>query len=174
MEERPHWNDEIPGSWSGVYRLDQVGSYVSRYLESKRGVYRLIGLAEAGNSKPAVIDRICGRDETGTLYIGCEGKNFAVQSRPSKLVRSLRAPRHGNVFNNEHHAGHFLRRNFLLTSRFPPSKLAVAWCYDPNPYLAEGNLLVSYMESLGEAPPLNGPKAQDWIYPETMSSIPPR
>ncbi len=149
MEERRHWNDEIPGTWSGVYRLDQVGSYVSHHLESRRGVYRLIGLAEAGNSKPATIDRICGRDETGTLYVGCEGKNFAVRSRLSKLVRSLREPRRGSAFNSEHNAGLFLRRNWLLSSRFPPSKLAIAWCYDPNPY-------------------------QDWIYPETMSSIPPR
>jgi hypothetical protein len=71
-------------------RLDQVGSYVSRYLEAKRGVYRLAGLAESGKSKPAIIDRICGRDVTGTLYIGREGKNFAVRSRLTKLVRSLK------------------------------------------------------------------------------------
>jgi len=35
--------------------------------------------------------------------------------------------------------------NYLLSTRFPKSKLAIAWCYDPNPYIAEGNLLVSYM-----------------------------
>jgi len=163
---------KFPGSWY-LYRLDQVGSYVSRYLEAKRGVYRLVGLAESGKSKPAIIDRICGRDVTGTLYIGCEGKNFAVRSRLTKLVRSLREPRHGSVYNAQHAAGLFLRRNYLLSTRFPKSKLAIAWCYDPNPYIAEGNLLVSYMDSLGESPPLNGPKAQDWIYPETMSSLPP-
>jgi len=173
VDETPHWNVQIRGDWSGIYRLDQVGSYVSRYLSARKGVYRLVGLAEAGVSKPAVIDRICGRDETGTLYIGAEGKNFAVRSRLTKLVRSLKEPRSGNVFNSEHHVGLFLRRNSLLNERFPRSKLGIEWCYDPDPYIAEGNLLVSYISSFGESPPLNGPKAQDWIYPETMSSVPP-
>jgi hypothetical protein len=55
------------------------------------GIYRLIGLDDAG--KPATLDRICGRDQTGTLYIGSEGKNFVGSgSRLSKLVRSLREP----------------------------------------------------------------------------------
>jgi len=72
----------------------------------KAGIYRLVGLDDAG--KLATLDRICGSDQTGTLYIGCEGKNFAIRSRLSKLVRSLREPRSrggGYINNEEHNAG---------------------------------------------------------------------
>jgi hypothetical protein len=152
-----HWNIDVPGEWIGPYTLKQVGSYVSRLCKPKAGVYRLIGLNDAG--KPASLDRICGNDRTGTLYIGCEGKNFAVRSRLSKLVRSLREPRGRgrgvHIYNEEHNAGSRLRRHPILSQRFPVSKLAITWCYSAECYLAERALLDAYFASFGDTPPLN-------------------
>ena len=83
-----HWNIDIPGSWVGPYTLNDLGSYISSFCEPRPGVYRLIALDAAGAQKPAPLNRICGVDETGTLYIGRELKNFASDSgRAPVLVR---------------------------------------------------------------------------------------
>lgn len=169
-----HWNVEIIGAWSRLHLVEEVSSYISQFLEHKPGVYRLVGLAEADLRQPATLDRICGRDETGTLYIGREGKNFAVRSRLSQTMRSLRQRGRYSLLSTEHNAGYLLRTNTLLSRRFPNNKLAVAWSYDDNPSIAENNLLVTYVESFGEAPPLNRQQGSVWIYPETMSSVPPQ
>jgi hypothetical protein len=151
LETSAHWNDGIPGSWSKLRRLDEVGSYVATYC-SGGGVYRLVALAEPGVSTPAILDRICGRDQTGTLYIGCAD---ALGSRLSKLVRSLRRPKREWVTNREHNAGYLLRRNTSPSLRFPTTKLAVTWSNHPRPLLAEGHLLLCYRAWFGEGPPLN-------------------
>jgi hypothetical protein len=152
-----HWNIDVPGEWVGPYTLKQIGSYVSKLCRPKAGIYRLIGLDDAG--APAPLDRICGSDRTGTLYIGCEGKNFADRSRLSKLVRSLREPRsylNGvRIYNDEHNAGSRLRRHPKLSERFPISNLAITWCYSAECYLAERSLLDAYFASFGDTPPLN-------------------
>jgi hypothetical protein len=151
-----HWNIDVPGDWIGPYTLEQVGSYVSSYCEHRAGIYQLIG-----SGKPAILDRICGPDQTGTLYIGCEGKNFADRSRLSKLVRSLGEPRStrdgGHIYNEEHNAGSRLRRHPVLSRRFPISKLALTWCYTDSKecYLSERALLDAYFRSFGDTPPLN-------------------
>jgi hypothetical protein len=126
-----HWNVDVPGVWERTYTLTQVGSYVSKFCRPGPGIYRLIGLDEA--NKPAVLDWLCGQDHAGTLYIGREGKNFAVQSRLTKLVRSLREPRDYRdgvgIFNVEHNAGYLRRSHPILSRRFPTSRLAITWCY---------------------------------------------
>jgi hypothetical protein len=149
-----HWNVDVPGHWERLYPLERVGSYISKYCEPRPGVYRLIALDDAG--KPASLDRVCGSDQTGTLYIGCEGKNFAVRSRLSKLVRSLRDPG-GRVHNREHLAGYRLRTHQALSERFPVTHLALTWCYteQQNSKRAEEILLDAYFESFGDSPPLN-------------------
>ena len=117
-----HWNDDVPGVWEGLYTLEKVGSYISRFCPPGAGIYRLIGLDDVG--KPAALNRLLGQDRTGTLYIGCEGKNFAVRSRLTKLVRSLREPK-GGRYNQEHGAGYRLRSHLILSQRFPKSRLAI-------------------------------------------------
>jgi hypothetical protein len=151
-----HWNISVPGHWVGPYTVKRVGHYVSDYCQPTSGVYRLIGLDDSG--KPASLNRICGSDQTGTLYIGREGKNFAVRSRLSKLVRSLQEPRRrgeGCSYNEEHHAGYRLRRHFSLSRRFPISHLAITWCYSRQSALAERILLDAYFREFGDTPPLN-------------------
>jgi hypothetical protein len=147
------WNEAVPGDWIGPHTLETLGSYVSSFCNDEPGVYRLIGLDD--NGRPAVLDRMCGLDETGTLYIGKEGKTFADRSRLTKLVRSLQVPRHGPVYNSEHNAGYRLRSHSFLSARFPPERVALTWCYSSSPGLAEGALFESYFDSFGDTPPLN-------------------
>lgn len=146
-----HWNENIPGFWVGLHTLDHVGSYISNFCEDRPGVYRVVGLDESG--KPAVLDRLCAKDETGTLYIGAEGKTFADRSRLTKLVRSLRE--RGRVYNSEHLAGHRLRTHPHLSARFPPNRVALSWCYCDTSKSAERALFEVYFSSFGDTPPLN-------------------
>jgi hypothetical protein len=148
-----HWNESVPGNWVGPHDLKTLGSYVSSFCSDKPGIYRLIGLEDKG--KPAVLDRMCDRDETGTLYIGKEGKTFAVRSRLTKLVRSLQAPRRGPVYNSEHDAGRRLRSHSVLSARFPLDRVALTWCYSSSPSMAESSLFETYFRSFGDIPPLN-------------------
>lgn len=157
-----HWNDDIPGDWNKLHRLDEVGSYIGSHCKWKSGVYRLVGLAKPGVTTPAILDRICGRDETGRLYIGCSGKRSTLRSRLPKLVRSLQTPRsykhsgeYSYVYNEEHNAGTLLRMHLLLSERFPINALAITWFYDPQCFITEGELLARYVKCFGEAPPLN-------------------
>ncbi len=148
------WNMDVPGIWVGPHTLSTVGSYVSSFCESQPGVYRLIGLDDTGAA--ATLPRMCGSDRRGTLYIGMEGKTFSDRSRLTKLVRSLRQPRHGGlVFNREHQAGYRLRRHPSLSKQFPEENLAITWCYTDQPVIAEETLLDVYFKSFGDWPPLN-------------------
>jgi hypothetical protein len=152
-EENLLWNEFVPGLWSRLYRLDQVGSYVARRCKAKSGVYRLVGLAEPGINAPATFDRICGRDQTGTLYIGCAGRRSTLPTRLQQLVRTL-SDRGRRRNNSEHSAGDLLLHK-LLSQQFPPNNLAVSWSYHTDAFIAENDLLRSYIRSFGEAPPLN-------------------
>jgi hypothetical protein len=147
-----HWNTSIPGRWRGPKTLDEVGSYASSFCGPYAGVYRLIGLDEDG--KPAVLDRICGRDRTGTLYIGCD-QNLGVRSRLSQLVRSLEENSGWKSLNREHNAGYRLRAHQTLSQRFSTSRLAITWCYIDQCRDGEAALLRAYYWSFGEDPPLN-------------------
>jgi len=148
-----HWNINVPGDWVGLHTLESIGSYVASFCNDEPGVYRLIALDEAG--KPAKLNRLRGFDRTGTLYIGAEGKTFASRSRLGQLVRSLRQPRYGYVYNDEHKAGRRLRSHPELNAQFPNTKLALNWCYCRTPLDAERALFEVYFASFGDTPPLN-------------------
>jgi hypothetical protein len=148
----PHWNDQLPGkerSWSRLYRVDKLGSHVGKHCKPASGVYRLIGLKDKTDvPEPATIDRICGRDQTGTLYIGSADRSL--QRRLQQLSLTLRRGRRGG-----HGAAGLLRSNSLLWKKFPSNRLAITWYYT-EPYLvAEHHLIVAYTDSFGEGPPLN-------------------
>jgi hypothetical protein len=147
--EWPHWNEGIYGDWSLPLRVDQVGSYVGDYLNRQPGVYVLIGLAEADIQKPAIINRVIGQDQTGTLYVGCAE---LIRPRLQQLCRSVDDWKKKGF---EHGAGRLLRGHPLLHKRFPTSKLAIRWSYTDNYLGIENNLLVTYFRSFGEGPPLN-------------------
>ena len=89
----------------------------------------------------ANLDRVCGRDETGTLYIGCAAP---LRSRLGQLIRSLVNP------HNEEHPVGFIRRHELLSERFPLDRLAVRWLYVDYHEGAKQILINRYLRSFGE------------------------
>jgi len=149
-----HWNDDIPGwAWSQLYTAAHVGSYVSHYCGARQGVYRIVGLnADEDVSAIASLDRVCDSDHTGTLYIGRTNYQRSLSNRLGQLVRSIRKPCN---LACEHTAINRLRKSLLLSNRFPEKRLAFAWCYEEQPYIAESELLDAYFRSFGEIPPLN-------------------
>jgi hypothetical protein len=104
------------------------------------GVYRLIGLATEGDlTRPATLNRLCGQDTTGTLYIG----------QASSLDTRLNQLRQGS-----HNAIRMLRSVPLL--QFPSKRLAVAFLFTGLAARSvERDLIKAYMNSFGDTPPLN-------------------
>ena len=148
ISEMPPWNDLCSElSW-------EFHSIDSRHFSAKHhggcGVYRLIALASEDDlTKPATLNRVCGQDTTGTLYIGEAGdlSTRLNKLRRSALVRSFR-------FERSHGAINMLRKIPVLN--YPPNKLAVALCFtDPLTNLIEQHLIYAYINSFGEMPPLN-------------------
>jgi hypothetical protein len=134
-------------------RPDQAGNQVANYITSNcGGVYRLVGLAGRCGNSPAQLNRVCGIDETGTLYIGRTSDQRALQTRLGNLFRTMRA-RKGLAYSG-HSAAEFLRHHPILSARFPLD-CAVSWSYDHYDVMAEQSLLARYVRSFEEAPPLN-------------------
>jgi hypothetical protein len=112
------------------------------------GVYILAGLTtEIGDPLPAAIDRICGQDANGVLYLG-EGKSVA--GRLGEIVGSLlKGTDKSDAARRYHHS-------IKLRERFPLNKLAIAWCStDPPAWKSEERLMKAYVDEFGERPPLN-------------------
>jgi hypothetical protein len=160
IETRPPWNEQVPGHWQSLRRIVDVGSYIGDFVEYRGGCYRLIALADIGTVTPAIINRVCGSDETGTLYIGRGGWRSTVRFRLQQLVRSLTRWRVGD---GEHGAGNLIRSNQHLKKMFPIECLAVTWTYEKHPTIAESNLLWHYFESFGEIQPLNVERGTHWL-----------
>ena len=176
----PHWNDGVPtklrlylvspafstgtafhhkrGSFFTV-ELQWHGSHLLTDLEAKSyllpgyysGVYRLF-------VPDTAIDRWCGKDKTGTLYIGLAGTG----RRNSSNLRS----RIKEILNHEHHATACWKFNRAIADKFPWKTLAIDWIYTedrlnyegktiPGAFAAENFLLRNYNDSFGELPPLN-------------------
>jgi hypothetical protein len=144
--EMPPWNDlcrEL--SWE----FHKIGSgYFSAKNHGGCGVYRLIALASEGDpTKPAVLNRVCGQDLTGTLYIG-EAKSLS--NRLNQLRRSARSHRP----ESSHGAIGMLRQIPILD--FPLNKLGVALLFTiQHTEMVERHLIHAYMNSFGDTPPLN-------------------
>lgn len=158
IDGRPHWNEDIPGVWYGPRSVKDIGSYIGKYVKARGGVYRLVAMADVKTMTPMVINRVCGRDQTGTLYIGYA--DTSVSFRLQQLMRSLRA-RDGFV-SSEHGAGKMLGRSPQLKEMFPRECLAVNWTYHEHPYTFERNLLWHYFKCFGEIPPLNVSGSDGW------------
>jgi hypothetical protein len=141
----PPWNDLCSELNWETHLVDD--RFFGKKHHGYCGVYRLIGLASEGDlTKPAVFGRLCGQDTTGTLYIG---KADSLNNRLNQLRRSLLS-RH----EESHETIGMLKRipllNFLL------NKLAVALLFTGRcSRSVEGDLIQAYMNSFGDAPPLN-------------------
>jgi hypothetical protein len=146
LYEMPSWNDLCSElSW-------ETHSIEDGYFSAKNhgfcGVYRLIALASEGDiPKPASLNRVCGQDTTGTLYIGEAGN---LSNRLNQLRRSARSDRP----ERSHGAIRMLRQISLLD--FPPNRLRVALLFTvPQTRMVERHLIEAYINSFGDAPPLN-------------------
>ena len=115
------------------------------------GVYRIF-------LPDTAIDRLCGKDPTGTLYLGLAGTG--AKSWSILRNRLMAAAKH------DHHATRQWAWNDAITQKFPEASLMVEWCYTamrPNyrgdliheAVMAESWLLSCYRDSYGEFPPLN-------------------
>jgi hypothetical protein len=180
----PHWSEGVPTKlrktfWSPAFNLGKVyhhprysaetlefewrGSHLlsvlrqnyqllpsSRYSRQWNGVYRIF-------SPNTTIDRICGRDPTGTLYLGRAG---------SKRGWSILRTRIQEIARKSHHATSGWSYSELLRKKFPWESLALEWAYTetrlnyrgdtiPGSKVAEGWLLSCYNDSFGEYPPMN-------------------
>jgi hypothetical protein len=93
------------------------------------------------------LNRVCGVDETGTLYIG--------RSQESLLNRlaSLIATHHHGFTAAPHRK---LCKG--LAALFPDDKLAFSWEATDDPKLRESKLLWAYEDVFGELPPINSQK----------------
>jgi hypothetical protein len=111
------------------------------------GVYRLIALETEGDiSKPATLNRVCGQDDSGTLYIG---ESMDLGRRLNQLRRSAGHRREGS-----HGAIGMLRQ--ITGLNYPAAKLGVALLFTgAHTKSIERDLLWAYMNTFGDTPPLN-------------------
>ena len=145
--------------WSQSYTLSSLGKN-SDFLPSTRyrgewsGVYRIF-------SATTTIDRCCGNDPTGTLYIGLAGTGSGNWSILNTRINS--------ILNGKHHAWNYTSK--IMDEKFPSALLSVEWAYtnserkrerfEQNQKLfaeakmAENWLLWCYKDSFGELLPWN-------------------
>jgi hypothetical protein len=153
-EYREH-HETLEFKWNDVRKLSFLrrnychlpGNYTSEWS----GVYRIF-------SPDTTIDRFCGKDPTGTLYLGRAG---GVGRNWSILRTRIMA-----IAKGEHHATRSWDYSDVIRQKYPWDSLAIEWAYtgERTNYkgasvaaapLAETWLLSCYNDSYGEFPPLN-------------------
>jgi len=142
----PPWEDICEQLDWRLHRVD--GGYFSAQRHGYRGVYRLIALSLPGDlERPAMLNRVCGQDRTGTLYIG-EASNLS--QRLNQLRRSARTHRS----EGSHQTMSMLRQ--IPRLNYPPEQLGIALMFTGRHTRGgERDLVRAYMNSFGDTPPLN-------------------
>jgi hypothetical protein len=109
----------LTGTWSPLCQIIGTAGgrrWIDLCDPDGPGVYRLVALDSNAELAPAPIDRVCGVDPTGTLYIGHAG---SLRSRLRQLART-NDPTEGIAH------GHVVMAA-KLKKRFPPQRLAITW-----------------------------------------------
>ena len=139
----------LTGEWSALHRVsDRDQSAWFRTCKDEPGIYRLVALQDGLLLQPAVLNRVCGADELGTIYIGAATRSL--QSRLGQLVAQHSPERFKG--------GAHVSMPAPLAKAFPANKLAVCWSYAErgmDVFAMERALLVAYRDVFGERPPLN-------------------
>jgi hypothetical protein len=142
--------------WDNTHQLSSLRPKKNRLLPSNKnsdqwsGVYRIF-------FPNKIIDRFCGKDGTGTLYIGKAGTGAMSWSTLQTRIKA--------IAGGKHHATRNWSSN-VIQQRYPWEDLAIEWAYTgmrtnyrgetiPAASLAEMWLLRCYNDSFGEYPPLN-------------------
>jgi hypothetical protein len=104
------------------------------------GAYRLVGLTSENDLKtPVTLNRVCGQDVTGTLYIGEAGSLH-------ERLNQIRLSTHDGV----------KMLNSYSPLKIPLNRLAIALLFTGRSHRSvEGDLNHAYIKSFGELPPLN-------------------
>jgi hypothetical protein len=145
--------DTLELTWSAPQPLSALSENAhllpsGKYSSEWNGVYRLF-------LPNTTIDRFCGRDPTGTLYLGRAG---------SKRGWSILRTRIQSLTRGTHHATQ--RFSDLARQKYSWNSLAIEWAYTgdfvnyegdtvPGSRRAESWLINCYNDSFGEYPPLN-------------------
>jgi hypothetical protein len=146
---RPYY-ETVEFSWSWPYSLPDLRRNKRLLPNHSSGVYRIFVPSK-------FIDRCCGKDPTGTLYLGRAG----TKRNWSNLRTRIKA-----IIRGGHHAIDNASYNKRIQEVFPAETLAVQWaCFgkrillngkaEPAAELAEIWLLANYRDSFGEYPPWN-------------------
>ena len=111
------------------------------------GVYRLIWVAD-GAEKPESINRVLNIDKEGVLYIG---QSSNLSARFKSMVKSFSTNQKGHVAARRYNSIE------KLTKKIPKNEIWFQYeQYEVNTIKAEEKeLLKKYVNTFGEAPPLN-------------------
>jgi hypothetical protein len=146
----------LDGVWCGTFRISNYDDDKQwENLPKGMGVYRLLALINSHCFSPESLSRVCGEDETGTLYIGRAGP---VAGQPNPLANRL-----GGLAHTHHRRYGATTHSKLpkpLGDRFPDDKLAIIWELTDDPAWREAQLLQNYEDVFGELPPLNGQRSK--------------
>jgi hypothetical protein len=142
--QMPPWTDICQELNWHFHQVD--GGYFSAKNHGFCGVYRLIALASEGDlTKPAPLNRVCGQDTTGTLYIG-EARDLSQRLNQLRRSADRRERSHGAIG--------MLRQITKLD--YPTEKLGIALLFTSRHTRGvERDLLHAYINSFGDTPPLN-------------------
>jgi hypothetical protein len=137
------WYDSV--EWSQPVRVSEYPDITRIGREDKlpedKGAYRIIALANDDDFTTAPLIRVCGVDDTGTLYIGSADGNFGLGGRVGRAM-----------VGSFHQVYKFSKP---LADRFPTNRLAVVWCRHGASTRLEEQLVHAYEDAYGEFPPIN-------------------
>jgi hypothetical protein len=144
--EMPSWQELcLELDWH-LYAV--TGGYFARKHTGYCGVYRLIALSSDEDVLDvAFLDRACGHDLSGTLYIG-EAK--WLNERLNQMRRSFEG-------EDSHGASSLWRQSSALRLKFPLKRLGIALLFTGVGMhrIIERDLIRAYLNSFGDTPPLN-------------------
>jgi hypothetical protein len=128
--------------------LDQDKFPSSKQISNDSGIYWIVAANKLG--QPIPLQRVCGCDPDGILYVG---RSSRLRSRLQTLSAMLRTvdPRAAG-----HIAGLHYKANRSLRNRFPAKVLKFGFKHCANEKMAEDSKLRRYLKRFGEFPPLNG------------------
>jgi hypothetical protein len=140
MEWKSWFNDcgKCPAGW-GIYRV--------RMVDAK--------------GRPVPLQRLCGVDRDGIIYIGRSGKSTCKSDRSTKK-------RLGEFFNHGSHSGSWTywqaKKVFQRLKKYEPHRIeaAVICLKDDDIYSGEKRALRAYFEEFGELPPFNSSWPGKW------------
>ena len=145
IRQMPPW-DQICRVMSWQHYL-LGGGYFGRKEFGYSGVYRVFALEIKDDiSRPATLNRLCGQDPSGTLYIG---EAVDLSRRLNQLRRTAE-----NHRERSHGAAIMLRQ--ITGLDYPPARLGVAVLFTGSRTREiERDLLWAYINTFGDTPPLN-------------------